>query len=263
MKFKKYFALGRITLVEKSRYLLENSIYTFFIAMILFILFNMWKAIYGDKQLIGDFTLPQMLWYLAFAETLSFSLGVSRLEKIGDEVKSGALANSLSKPYNFLGREFSIISSEFIYNFILFGIVGFTLCFIFAGAIKLTAIGLLLSILAAIGGLILNYFIISTFGMIALWTEDSTSTYWIYQKVLFIFGGMLFPLEFYPLWLQDILKYLPTTFIMYGPSKLFVHTSSSLFLSNLIGQIIWTVIFAVILILIYKKGIKEVSINGG
>lgn len=109
----------------------------------------------------------------------------------------------------------------------------------------------------------INFILILVMGLSAFWLEDSASISWIYQKIVFIIGGMLLPLEFYPSWLENLSKSLPTSYLMYYPAKLFVHFDFTLFFKIIIGQIAWIVILSIIAFIIYKKGVREVNINGG
>ena len=86
---------------------------------------------------------------------------------------------------------------------------------------------------------------------------------WIYQKFVFILGGFLIPLDFYPNWLQTIAKALPFAYMIYGPSKLFVSPSVDLFINIISLQIVWIVVLGAILILAYRRGIAYLTVNGG
>ena len=63
--------------------------------------------------------------------------------------------------------------------------------------------------------------------------------HWIYQKLAFIFGGMLIPLDFYPNWLQSLAKFLPFSSAIYGPARLFVSPTYTFFISVMSMQLIW------------------------
>jgi ABC-2 type transport system permease protein len=263
MTLKKYFSLAKTNLAEIYSNFLESSVYVLFLIFILFIFIRIWTIVYSGKSAIEGFSLTEMLWYFAFTETLVLSFNLYRITALGEEIKTGALSNSLLKPYNFIGREFSLVSSSLIFNFILFGAAATIMTYIFIGPINLTFFGLAATFVTIILAMLLNFCIMSSIGFVALWTEESSSLYWMYQKIIFVLGGMLIPLEFYPDWLRGVLNYLPTSFIVYGPAKLFVHFSFLDFIKLIAGQIFWIAIAFMIMILIYTKGIRKVSINGG
>jgi ABC-2 type transport system permease protein len=100
-------------------------------------------------------------------------------------------------------------------------------------------------------------------GLAAFVAEEVTPFEWIYQKLIFILGGMLIPLDFYPQWLQSIAKALPFAYMMYGPARLFVTPDLGRFASLLAGQLAWLVAFGGLLSLAYAHGARRLAINGG
>jgi ABC-2 type transport system permease protein len=86
---------------------------------------------------------------------------------------------------------------------------------------------------------------------------------WIYQKFIFILGGFLIPLDFYPNWLQVIAKALPFSAMIYGPSKLFVAPSWELLGEVMLMQAVWIIASGTILAIAYRRGIAYLTVNGG
>jgi len=109
----------------------------------------------------------------------------------------------------------------------------------------------------------LNFCISCLIGLSAFLVEDVNSFMLIYQKLVFILGGFLIPLQFYPDWLQAIAKALPFAAMIYGPSQLFVAPSFELFISVLTRQLIWIIVFGGILVISYQRGVKYLTVNGG
>jgi ABC-2 type transport system permease protein len=100
-------------------------------------------------------------------------------------------------------------------------------------------------------------------GLSAFLVEDVSALMWIYQKLAFIFGGMLIPLDFYPQWLQAIAQALPFSSITYGPARLFVTPTVDLFVSVMALQMIWIVILVLLLTFAYRRGVAYLTVNGG
>jgi ABC-2 type transport system permease protein len=175
----------------------------------------------------------------------------------------GDIANYLSKPYtypiamysNHLGGAFVNMLSTLVL-FIPFG-------FIFAGVSSLSLKGVFFGIIAVFFALTLDFMISLSIGHIAFITEDAEPYQWIYGKILFVFGGLLFPLDIFGPTVQAIAKVLPPAFLLYYPASLFVNYSNELLIKVLLGQISYLAIFFVISYATYKFGIKRVSMNGG
>ena len=75
--------------------------------------------------------------------------------------------------------------------------------------------------------------------------------------------GTLFPIEYFPKIMQPILNFSPIYVVSYGPAKLFIDFSWDKFISVLIAQIIYIFISYLLCSLLYKKGVKNLNVNGG
>ena len=116
----------------------------------------------------------------------------------------------------------------------------------------------LTALLATIVSSLFSIFI----GLFSFIIEDSGPFYWVYAKFILIIGT-IFPIELFPTNIQPIIKYSPIYAISYGPAKLFVNFNFNLFISVIFSQIIYILIGYLLCSLIYKKGVKNLNVNGG
>jgi ABC-2 type transport system permease protein len=123
--------------------------------------------------------------------------------------------------------------------------------------------GWILALITILGTWVLNFCITCLIGLSAFLVEDVSSFMLIYQKLVFILGGFLIPLSFYPPWLQAIAKALPFAAMIYGPSQLFVAPSLQLFENVLLMQSIWIVILGSVLVISFRRGVTYLTVNGG
>jgi ABC-2 type transport system permease protein len=100
-------------------------------------------------------------------------------------------------------------------------------------------------------------------GLAAFVVEEVAAFNWIYQKLLFILGGMLIPLDFFPGWLRSISQASPFAYTIYGPARLFVDPSLERFMSLLIGQLLWVAFLGITVTALYRRGMRWLAINGG
>lgn len=263
MGYSKYLEVVKIELVDRTSYLWNMVAWGGIICIILFVFMNIWQTIYAGKPALEGFTMPQMIWYLAFAEVIVFSTSANHIEKIGEQVQQGIIVNTLTKPINYVGKEMAVLFAHFVYSFCICGIIAFVMAYLLMGPIVVSVLDLPLVAVVLIGGVILNFLFVMSLGLLAFWFEDVSSLFFIYQKAIFILGGMLVPIDVYPVWLQGILKFLPFSFVTYLPAKLFVHFNINDFVTAIMGQAAWIIVLLVITIIIYKRGIRQVSVHGG
>jgi ABC-2 type transport system permease protein len=260
---KKYLAIFKINLLNSLAYPAEIATRGGMILIFMVVFFQLWNVTYsasGSKVLNG-LTLRDTMWYLLLAETIE--LGRPRLARlISQQVKDGSIAYLLNKPYDFLLYQLALGAGESLPRMGLLFILGGALVWIMAGPPPALS-NWPLAIIALLGAWLLHYCVNVLIGLAAFITEEVAPFEWIYQKLVFILGGMLIPLDFYPAWLQTLAKSLPFAYMMYGPARLFVRQDLQLFIQIIAGQILWLVMLGGLLVLAFTWCIRRLAINGG
>jgi hypothetical protein len=116
---------------------------------------------------------------------------------MSENVKDGSIAYILNKPYDFLLYQFSTAMGETIFRAMLNAVFGGLTVWWLVGAPNHPE-GFLIALPAILGAWVLHFCINAMIGLSAFVVEDVSAFTWIYQKLAFIFGGMLIPLDFYP-----------------------------------------------------------------
>ena len=261
--FKKYWAIFQITLINSLAYPGELLGRSLMMIPFMWIFYQLWKITFASSgtDVIADLTLRDTLWYLMLAETIE--LGRPPLARtISENVKDGSIAYILNKPYDFLLYQFSTAMGETIFRTMINAVFGGVTVFWLVGAPNHPQ-GLIVAIPAILGAWTLHFCLNAMIGLSAFVFEDVSAFTWIYQKFAFILGGMLIPLDFYPKWLQAIAKAMPFSSMIYGPARLFVTPSAEMFIRVMSLQIVWIVVLGLLLTLTYRRGISQLTVNGG
>ena len=260
---KKYFAVFQIKLLNTLAYPAELVTRSGMILIFMWVFFQLWRVTFaasGSNSLNG-LTLHDTIWYLLLAETLE--LGRPRVSRtISDQVKDGSIAYLLNKPYQFLLYELNNGLGESLPRMAMLFVVGGALVWVMAGPPP-NLLNWPLAILALAGAWLLHFCTGALIGLAAFVAEEVSPFEWIYQKFVFILGGMLIPIDFYPGWLQAIARILPFSYMMYGPARLFVEPNLQLFIQILLGQAIWLLVLGGSLGLAFSRGMRRLAINGG
>jgi ABC-2 type transport system permease protein len=260
---KKYLAIIKINLLNSLAYPAELFTRSGMVVIFMLVFFQLWHVTYTatGTAIINGLTLRDTMWYLLLAETLE--LGRPRLSRlIAQQVKDGSIAYLLNKPYDFMIFQLSLGLGESLPRMGLLFVLGGLLVWSMAGSPPPLA-GWLPALFALIFAWLLHYCVNVLIGLAAFVAEEVTPFEWIYQKLVFILGGMLIPLDFYPVWLQNVSKSLPFAYMMYGPARLFVQFDPKLFLQIIVGQIIWVTILGGIMVFAFSRGVQRLAINGG
>jgi len=260
---KKYLSIFRMQLLNNLAYPAELLWRSMAILLFMLVFTFLWRATYehsGSVTLAG-MSLKDTVWYLMMSETIE--LARPRFARIiAESVRDGSIAYLLAKPYDFILYQLSASAGESILRVLINTVFGGALVWILVGTPPGPP-GWLLAFLAMIGAWLINFIMTTLIGLLAFVTEDIAPFEWIYQKIIFILGGMLIPLDFYPAWLQGIARVLPFSAMMYGPAKLLVSADVQAFASLIATQLVWIITLGGGLMLFYRASIHRLAINGG
>ena len=262
---KKYLYIYKSEIMSNLQYIMDIIISFIAFTLLIFIFLNLWNYIYSNpNELINGYTKNQMIWYVIITEIMWMSLSGRNLsKKISNDVRSGNIAYNINKPYSYI--EYSLFSHLGLVTIrlIIMGILGIGLGFLFLHMIPhLTILQILAIVLCAILGTIINIVLIISLGLFSFFIEDAHPFYWLYSKMIIVVG-LIFPIEFFPVVIQPIIRFSPIYVICYGPAKLFVNFTNQEFINVLIAQMIYIILSFLICHIIYKKGVKRLNVNGG
>jgi ABC-2 type transport system permease protein len=260
----KYGAIAQINLQNSLAYAGELANRSLFMVVILYVFVQLWRATYraAGATTIAGLSFSDTLWYLVMTETIELSR-TRFANQMSDEVKDGSLAYTISRPYNYLLYHWSYGLGDTLLRLAINFSAGTTLVTALVGPRPIQPVYVLPLLVSILLALVLNFCIQGLIGLAAFVTEDVQSIQIIYQKFLFILGGMLIPLDFFPGWLKDVSLLLPFNYMMYAPARLFVSFDWARWLNTVTMQAIWIGAFALALWALFRVGLRHVSINGG
>jgi ABC-2 type transport system permease protein len=247
----------RQSLSERSALLGRMGFY----ALILFIFSRLWEVV-GERAAIPGVTMKELLWYLALTEWVMLSLPLIHLQ-IESDVRRGDIAYRLPRPISYLGARFAEAVGDFVVRAVSLGVAGFVLAYAMAGGLPKDPTGLLLAVplvaLAAWVGICFH----AAIGLTAIWLQDSSPVYWIWQKAAFILGGLMLPLEVYPAWLREVAMWTPFSALMHGPGRMAFGWQPEYAAMVAVKLIFWGVVASLLVTFVYRRGLRALDVNGG
>lgn len=219
---------------------------------------QMWDYLLKDKAVLG-YTKENMIWYIIIGEALLYTMSKNYI-KISNMVKSGDIANILIRPINVLEyiflMEITTIINLFL-NFIIAAIYGIML----TGFPSISTTNLILFFISVI----LSYIILLEtqllIGILAFFFEENEVFYFIISKACLI--TTMTPLNFFSGFSYSFMSCLPTTYIAYAPGRIFLNCNIDLALHLILCQILSFLVCTFLLIILTKKGVKKINVNGG
>lgn len=262
---KKYLFIYKTEFINSLQYLKSFIAGSLTLVLIIYIYLNLWNFLYSDPEsLINGYSYTQMIWYILFTETLWSCIKGRRIVRdISNDVKNGNIAYLINKPYNYINYMLSKTFADFSFKLFVLLPAALVLGYILIGNIpNFNLLGCIIAIITGAIGVVINMLICISIGLLAFFMEDSAPIYWIYSKIILVIGT-LFPIEFMPKAIQPILEYSPIFALNYGPAKLFVDFNYDFLVRLLITQGIYIIVFYILTMIIYKKGVKNINVNGG
>lgn len=256
---RKYLAVFKFNLKSELNFKVNYFFNILSFAIHIFVFNALWNYILQGKTIAG-YSREGLIWYIIVGEFIAYSIGKKNYIKISDMIKNGDVANLLTKPINFmkyvLAQEATSIVNIGI-NFIMAIILGICM----AGRISVEPIQMILFFISLILSLCISIMISVFIGMMAFLTEENKSFYLIISKAMLLL--IFTPLEFFPTYVQAILRILPTTYVVFPPGKIFVDFDMSTALSLILCQIITLIVVYAAAYAINMKGVKNINVNGG
>jgi ABC-2 type transport system permease protein len=94
-------------------------------------------------------------------------------------------------------------------------------------------------------------------GFISFWTTDSYGIFQLSEMLMFVLGGYIAPLSFYPSIVATISYFLPFPYMIYFPiAALAGFYSLQQLLLIAAGQLVWIIILTFIYKIMWRKGLR-------
>src|SRR5262249_39258100 len=118
------------------------------------------------------------------------------------------------------------------------------------GTLPLTATAAALIVPSGVIGCAIALLCQLQLGYAAAWLGTSAPLFWIWQKLLFVCGGLLLPLTLYPAGLAGLAGNGPFAAILFGPGSLILAPAGSLAAGILGRQLAWFALVALLTVVV-------------
>ncbi len=196
---------------------------------------------------------------MATSEAATIPLNFRLIEDIGDDIGSGAVATELLRPASVVGTRIAIEVGRMLPKLAVCAALGIALVGVVHGAPP-DPLALVLAGPSLVLALVLNIVAQHAFAAAAFWIDDAKSTWFLYQKLVFILGGMLLPLEVLPGPLEAVARWTPLASMAYAPARLAAgHLEPHL----LLVQLAWLAVLVPAAVRSFEAGERRLQVVGG
>ncbi|MBU5317329.1 ABC-2 family transporter protein [Clostridium bornimense] len=263
-KVSAYFKVANLSFQNQMEYKM-NFLLSFAFKLIPFVInILVWLAVTSA----GSFSMTQseIITYYAISLITSNLIICSIQYEVSDDIRNGTINKYLIKPISYFGFQFmKDFSSRII--FIFLGIIPVILVLIALRnmiVFHFNFIFLVLYIVSLIIGYIINFLLSFLLSELSFYFTNVNVFFSTTDVMKNIVSGAIFPLALLPLGIQNILMYLPFSYIGYFPTVILLHqfTFEETLIKLFIG-VIWCLLLAILCKMIWSKGISKYSSFGG
>ena len=231
-----------------------------FYVVVVAVLSGLWRvAVHANGGHLAGYSAVALTWYIATSEAATVSLNIRMIDDIGRDIGSGAVAVELLRPASVLGVRVATEVGRALPRLAAIAATGAVVATVAGGgpprplALALAGPSLVLAIAC-------NIVAQHAFAGAAFWIRTAGSTWFLYQKLVFVLGGMLIPLEVLPSWLHRVASALPFRAMSYAPARL---ASGHFEPVLLVEQLMWLGALVVAATAAFGAGERRLQVVGG
>lgn len=224
------------------------------------VLGSLWRtAAAANGGSVAGYTAVALAWYVAASEAATVSLNTRLIEETGEDIATGSIAVEMLRPASVLAIRVSSELGRAFPRLVACALAGVAFTTIVVGpppsipAVVLAGPSLVLAIAC-------NLVAQHAFAAASFWIRDARSTWFIYQKVVFVVGGMLLPLEVLPASMASVARGLPFMAMAYAPARLAAGYFEPLLLAVQVG---WIVALFGAAAVVFAAGERRLQVVGG
>jgi len=237
----------------------------FFRALSFLIMIYLWKAVYSQSGDIAGFTFTELMTYFLLVELFRHLLSVSTYDEIMEGVREGKIANYLLQPLNsmyiyFVRNIAKNLVTMFFFLIPVIGLIYFTDYFVAPANVM----NVVLTIGMVLIAMMTSMFMYTLLGAVSFWTVETGNIIWAFNFIIGFFAGRMIPVQFLPEYIQRIVEYTPFVAIFNLPASIYLGKFSyDELIIQFVVQIAWMIGLYLLLVLVWKKGLRRLELVGG
>lgn len=226
----KYYIIAKNTLQVYFAYRLNFIFWRLQVIISFLIFYYLWFAVAQGKQMVGDYTVPQIYSYFVIGYIIRALVFSTRTGDIGGDIQSGALSSLLLKPMGIIKYYFSRDIIDKLFNLIFMVVeFGFILLILQPQLVTPSPINLLYFVISILIAIVIFFFYSLIISFLTFWTDQAWSSRFLFGVVFInLFSGQYIPLDLLPRPLFQLLSYTPFPYLYYYPVRFWLGMDTGL-----------------------------------
>lgn len=230
-----------------------------FLFVILGVFSALWRAVGAGGS--SAETRGTMVWYLAMTEWVLFCAPQLHFDVEAD-VRRGDVAYQIARPVSYLGAHLARAVGGMALRapVLLAGACAAGLLF---GGRPAHPAAIARVVVIGIGAAVVMSAWYVSIGLLAFWLGDIAPVYWIWQKLTFVFGGLLLPLSFYPDLVVRIATFTPFPALLTGPASFVLGHPMFGTIELFALLMLWFTVASTLAVMLFRRATRTMQLNGG
>jgi ABC-2 type transport system permease protein len=259
-----YWARMKVEIIQGFQYRVAQYLYMIGMLAEPIIYLVVWSTIAReqggsvDGLTPADFAAYYIVWTLVRQMNIVFT-------PYGWEqrIREGLLAGQLLKPVHPLHYDIAGIAGWKVVVIVLWLPIAVVLALIFKPNLHPTGLEVAVFAVAIWGAYLIRTMNLWVLGLISLWTTRVSAIFETYFVAELLFSGRLVPLQLMPSWVQTTADYLPFKWTFGYPIETLVgDLPTAQLLGGLAWQAFWTALGLLLVMLVWRRGIRRFTSVG-
>ena len=262
---KIFWAFARQVFHGNAIYRFEFWMRLFWVYMLMYSVYWVWKTLYTQSPGAFGVTLQQMVTYGILGMALELFLDVGPEWYIATQVRTGAIDTDLMKPLDFHFHMLARSAGEMAFSLGILAVPAFVMgYYLFDLKLPGDMFTTLLFVLSLVFSFLVFFHISFLLGTLTVVTLDIRSIAWAYYALVSFFSGQIVPLWLFPDLLRKISEALPFQAVYYIPMSIYIKTLSGRDALNAVGlQAFWVVVLVLFSRWAWNRVHARLTVQGG
>jgi ABC-2 type transport system permease protein len=232
-----------------------------FLVVILFCFSRIWSLVFAAGAL-STHSQAELLWYIAVTELVVLGFPYIHTEMESD-FKTGEMLVRLPQPVSYVGARLAEAFGGTAVRLAVLAPVGLIAPLLLVDGHPAPPPSLVIAFGAAAGALVFALLADAAIGITSVWIHDTSPIFWFWQKLSFVLGGLLLPLEIYPHWLRRLAEWTPFGAMLNGPGRLVFGGGAEEFAVTAVRLGGWSAVACALLVWLWRRGLRTLDAHGG
>lgn len=213
-----------------------------------------WLAIYQSGGGNVDYTKNEVVLYLILTTIIATIFSPLPIFRLSSLIRSGKLSIQLIRPISILKESFSSTLGRQLINIVTVLII----LLIMTITKQIEVINLFIGLLIMHFAYIMYFLMTSCISLLGFWLIQMWPLRSIYNAIYLFFGGLVFPISFLGTSVSNVFKYNPFSLIGFSITETIMGKASESQIGlYLVAMFLWCLLFIIIYIIGWKKGLKK------